>query len=199
MLSVKSLLGLECFRRITLEAGKNGLHRRISWPNIAQTASIREWLVGGDVILMSGVGLDHSAAFLNNMIEQAVAGDAACLIILLHRDLIPEIPAETVAYADKQGFPLFSAPWDLQLATLIGEVSTLILQDQYGENLMNELLEMLLFKRELIPEDLMPNLVDKYRLKGPHIVVASACSWVNAGVDLPMRLAELPSGGRSTV
>ena len=192
MLSVKSLLGLECFRRITLEAGKNGLHRRISWPNIAQTASIREWLVGGDVILMSGVGLDHSAAFLNNMIEQAVAGDAACLIILLHRDLIPEIPAETVAYADKQGFPLFSAPWDLQLATLIGEVSTLILQDQYGENLMNELLEMLLFKRELIPEDLMPNLVDKYRLKGPHIVVASACSWVNAGVDLPMRLAELP-------
>lgn len=89
MLSVKSLLGLECFQRITLEAGKSGLHRRISWPNIAQTASIREWLVGGDVILMSGVGLDHSAAFLNDMIEQAVAGDAACLIILLHR----EVPA----------------------------------------------------------------------------------------------------------
>lgn len=192
MLSVKSLLGLECFQRITLEAGKSGLHRRISWPNIAQTASIREWLVGGDVILMSGVGLDHSAAFLNDMIEQAVAGDAACLIILLHRDLIPEIPAETVAYADKQGFPLFSAPWDLQLAMLIGQVSTLILQDQYGENLMNELLEMLLFQRELIPEDLMPNLVEKYRLRGPHIVVTTGCGWENAGVDTPMRLAELP-------
>ena len=74
MLSVKSLLGLECFRRITLEAGKGGLHRRISWPNIAQTASIREWLVGGDVILMSGVGLDHSAGFLNDLIQQAIAG-----------------------------------------------------------------------------------------------------------------------------
>ena len=192
MLSVKSLLGLECFRRITLEAGKGGLHRRISWPNIAQTASIREWLVGGDVILMSGVGLDHSAGFLNDLIQQAIAGDAACLIVLLHRDLIPEIPPETIAYADAHAFPLFSAPWDLQLATLIGEVSTLILQDQYGENLMNELLEMLLFKRELIPEDLMPNLVEKYRLKGPHIVVTTACNWVNAGVETPMRLAELP-------
>ena len=192
MLSVKNLLGLEYFRRITLEAGKGGLHRRISWPNIAQTASIREWLVGGDVILMSGVGLDHSAAFLNNMIEQAVAGDAACLIILLHRDLIPNIPLQTIAYADARAFPLFSAPWDLQLATLIGEVSTLILQDQYGENLMNELLEMLLFKRELIPGDLMTNLVEKYRLQGPHIVVDTACSWENAGVDTPMCLAELP-------
>lgn len=192
MLSVKNLLGLECFRRITLEAGKGGLHRRISWPNIAQTASIREWLVGGDVILMSGVGLDHSADFLNDLIAQAVAGDAAGLIILLHRNLIPKIPPETIAYADAHGFPLFSAPWDLQLATLIGEVSTLILQDQYGENLMNELLEMLLFKRELIPGDLMTNLVEKHRLRGPHVVVATACSWENAGVDTPMRLAELP-------
>ena len=136
--------------------------------------------MGGDVILMSGVGLDHSAGFLNDLIQQAIAGDAACLIVLLHRDLIPEIPPETIAYADAHAFPLFSAPWDLQLATLIGEVSTLILQDQYGENLMNELLEMLLFKRELIPEDLMPNLVEKYRLKGP-------TSWVTHRVQLGPR------------
>ena len=47
MVSVKDLLELDAFRAMELAAGRRGLHRRVSWPYIAQTESIREWLMGG--------------------------------------------------------------------------------------------------------------------------------------------------------
>ncbi|MDY6287483.1 MAG: PucR family transcriptional regulator ligand-binding domain-containing protein, partial [Lachnospiraceae bacterium] len=58
MIFVRDLLKLDSFKKMELKTGSAGLSRKVSWPNIAQTVSIREWLVGGDVILLSGVGLD---------------------------------------------------------------------------------------------------------------------------------------------
>ncbi|MTR32535.1 hypothetical protein GMD62_09265 [Pseudoflavonifractor sp. BIOML-A14] len=192
MVSVKDLLELDAFRAMELAAGRRGLHRRVSWPNIAQTESIREGLMGGDVILMTGGGLAHTAEFLNHIVRQAVEGEAACLIIWLCDDLIAQIPPETAALADELRLPLLTAPWDTHIAGLIGEISTRILTDQYGENAMNELLEMLLFQREPVPEELMAAFVEKYRLTGRHLVAAAECRWESGG-DGEGPMGELPS------
>ena len=60
MIYVKDLLKLKSFKEFKLVSGESGLNRSVSWPNIAQTTSISEWLVGGDVIIMTGVGLKIS-------------------------------------------------------------------------------------------------------------------------------------------
>ena len=148
--------------------------------------------MGGDVILMTGVGLAHTAEFLNHIVRQAVEGEAACLIIWLCDDLIAQIPPETAALADELRLPLLTAPWDTHIAGLIGEISTRILTDQYGENAMNELLEMLLFQREPVPEELMAAFVEKYRLTGRHLVAAAECRWESGG-DGEGPMGELPS------
>ena len=83
MACVKDLLSLDSFRPMELAAGHGGLYRPVSWPNIAQTPSIREWLIGGDVIIMTGIGLECTDEFLNSIVEQAVEKKAACLIVLL--------------------------------------------------------------------------------------------------------------------
>ena len=51
MIYVRDLLKLDTFKDFELVSGENGLDRGVSWPNVAQTVSIREWLVGGDVII----------------------------------------------------------------------------------------------------------------------------------------------------
>ena len=77
MACVKDLLSLDSFRPMELAAGHGGLYRPVSWPNIAQTPSIREWLIGGDVIIMTGIGLECTDEFLNSIVEQAVEKKAA--------------------------------------------------------------------------------------------------------------------------
>ena len=71
MIYVRDLLKLDTFKDFELVSGENGLDRGVSWPNVAQTVSIREWLVGGDVILMSGVGLKITDEFLTDIVIQA--------------------------------------------------------------------------------------------------------------------------------
>lgn len=104
MACVKDLLSLDSFRPMELAAGHGGLYRPVSWPNIAQTPSIREWLIGGDVIIMTGIGLECTDEFLNSIVEQAVEKKAACLIVLLSPEHIPAIPAQTAVFAEKTLF-----------------------------------------------------------------------------------------------
>lgn len=177
MITVSDLMELDVFHSISLVAGGKGLHRRVSWPNIAQTVSIREWLIGGDVIFLTGIGVHCTAEGLNDLIQQAVEGNAACLIIFLHDDLIPQVPQDTIAYADQLKFPLFLGTWQHLFAELIRDISGLILADQYSENMMNEMLEMLLFKPEVLPKELMASLVEKYHLEGTHRVLLAECRW----------------------
>ena len=88
MIYVRDLLKLDTFKDFELVSGENGLDRGVSWPNVAQTVSIREWLVGGDVILMSGVGLKITDEFLTDIVIQAADGRAACIIMLINPEPI---------------------------------------------------------------------------------------------------------------
>ena len=69
MACVRDLLKQESLRDAKLVAGRNGLYRTISWPNVAQTPSIREWLIGGDVIITTGIGVSCTTETLNTILE----------------------------------------------------------------------------------------------------------------------------------
>lgn len=112
---------------------------------------------------------------MNDVLQQASDGNAACLIIFLYEGLIAKIPQRTIEFANELAFPLFAGTWNIRFAELIRDISSLILTDQYGESVMNEMLEMLLFKQKALPKELASALVEKYRLDGRHRVLLAQC------------------------
>lgn len=170
MIYVRDLLELESFQNFKLVSGKTGLNRKVTWPNIAQTVSIREWLVGGDVIIMTGIGLGVTAEFLVSIVEQAADAKASCIIMLLHEEHIKEVPEETIQYANTRNFPIFAAPWETKLSNLIMEISNMVFNDQYYETIMNEFIESLISNKIDFSNKENNKRLMEYDLYSPHMI-----------------------------
>lgn len=171
MICVKDLLELNSFQNLKPVSGDAGLNRKVSWPNIAQTVSIKEWLVGGDVILMTGIGMEITVELLNDIVKQAADGKAACLIILKHEQHIPEIPKETIDYAVSRDFPVFEAPWETKLSNVIMDISSMVYNDQYSQIIKNEFMEKLILGKINLEDDYNKKQLEYYGLFEEHTVV----------------------------
>ncbi len=173
MVYVMDLLKLDTFKDFTLVSGESGLDRRVSWPNVAQTVSIREWLVGGDVILMSGVGLQITDEFLTDIVIQAADGRAACIIMLINPEHISYIPQQAVDEAVQRGFAVFAAPWETKLSRVIGSVSLLVSNDRLEESMHSEFLDRLLSGEINYDDNVFREMIKKYGLLDKNIVVVT--------------------------
>lgn len=170
MIYVRDLLKLDTFKDFELVSGENGLDRGVSWPNIAQTVSIREWLVGGDVILMSGVGLKITDEFLTDIVIQAADGRAACIIMLINPEHIASIPQAAIDEAVKRGLAVFAAPWETKLSRGIGSVSMLVSNDRLEERMHSEFLDRLLSGEINHDDSAYRQSMEKYGLLGKKAV-----------------------------
>lgn len=170
MIYVRDLLKLDTFKDFELVSGENGLDRGVSWPNVAQTVSIREWLVGGDVILMSGVGLKITDEFLTDIVIQAADGRAACIIMLINPEHIASIPQAAIDEAVKRGLAVFAAPWETKLSRVIGSVSMLVSNDRLEERMHSEFLDRLLSGEINHDDSAYRKSMEKYVLLGKKAV-----------------------------
>lgn len=170
MIYVRDLLKLDTFKDFELVSGENGLARGVSWPNVAQTVSIREWLVGGDVILMSGVGLKITDEFLTDIVIQAADGRAACIIMLINSEHIASIPQAAIDEAVKRGLAVFAAPWETKLSRVIGSVSMLVSNDRLEERMHSEFLDRLLSGEINHDDSAYRQSMEKYGLLGKKAV-----------------------------
>lgn len=170
MIYVRDLLKLDTFKDFELVSGENGLDRGVSWPNVAQTVSIREWLVGGDVILMSGIGLKITDEFLTDIVIQAADGRAACIIMLINPEHIASIPQAAIDEAVKRGLAVFAAPWETKLSRVIGSVSMLVSNDRLEERMHSEFLDRLLSGEINHDDSAYRQSMEKYGLLGKKAV-----------------------------
>lgn len=170
MIYIRDLLKLDTFKDFELVSGESGLDRGVSWPNVAQTVSIREWLVGGDVILMSGVGLKITDEFLTDIVIQAADGRAACIIMLINPEHIASIPQAAIDEAVKRGLAVFAAPWETKLSKVIGSVSMLVSNDRLEERMHSEFLDRLLSGEINHDDSVYRQSMEKYGLLGKKAV-----------------------------
>lgn len=172
MIYVKDLQKLDVFKNIKLVSGKSGLTRRVAWPNIVQTDCIRDWLVGGDVIIVTGIGMRCDTELLNHLIQQAFDGDAACIIVLKNESYFKNIEPSTIEFSDKQGFPVFFAPWDTKLSILIKEISVQFLNDLHSEQMINDFLADLLLDTINVKSPENHEKMEQYGLTGAKRVIS---------------------------
>lgn len=142
-ITCKDLLNLKYFQEIKLAAGAKGLDRVITYPYIGQTASVADWVHGGELLFITG--LSHDIDSLPLLLQECISKKLAGLVVLTHPEHIEAIPAEILKMADEANFPLFSMPWDLRLVDVTKEITELIDYEQIVSKKMHRLLSYLIF------------------------------------------------------
>lgn len=139
----KDLLTLKHFKKIKLVAGADGLDRVITYPYVGQTASVSDWVHGGELLFITGVA--HDTLLLPKLLHECITKKLAGLVVLTGSEYITELPQELLSMADEAKFPLFSMPWDLKLIDVTMEITRLIDYDQIETNKIHRLLNYLIF------------------------------------------------------
>lgn len=142
-ITCKDLLNLKQFQKVKLHAGEKGLDRVITYPYVGQTASVSEWVHGGELLFITGVA--HDINSLPQLLRECISKKLSGLVVLTGSEYIEKLPQELLDMANDADFPLFSMPWDLRLIDVTKEITRLIDYDQIESKKIHRLLNYLIF------------------------------------------------------
>lgn len=154
------ILNLPSLKGLKVVAGKAGLHRNLRWIYVAEcfedTREIVHWLHGGELVIITGLGLHGDFKALAELIEGINSKNVAGLVINVGR-YIRSIPEEIIALADSLELPLFEMPWESKLVEVTRDICGTIIMKEMEEKSLNNLLENILFS----DHDIEENLIDR--------------------------------------
>lgn len=127
-------------------AGASGLNRVISWPYVGQTASVADWVHGGELLFITGVV--HETTMLPNLLEECISKKLAGLVVLTGNEYIKEIPENILQRAEEANFPVFSMPWRLKLIDVTRCIIDVIMEERQHSKNITSFLNYLLFANE---------------------------------------------------
>lgn len=68
----EDLFKLSSFRDARLRGGRTGLGRKITWPYVGATSSVSQWLHGGELLFLTGVGIPSDDESLLNLVDECI-------------------------------------------------------------------------------------------------------------------------------
>lgn len=167
---VKDILKLKSLKEMKLVGGSIGIEKCIEWIYVSECLEDPlegiKWLQGGEIVIITGVGIKSNISVLTKLIEGISEKNGAALIVNIGK-YIKEIPKETIEMANKLQIPLFTLPWEVRLVEVSKEISNTIILARIEEKFMNDFLNNILFGQI----DLGVNIKDKanyfgYNLQG---------------------------------
>lgn len=172
MISCHDLLSLNIFRNINLLAGKDGIYKNVSWPYICQTLDFSQWINGGELMFLTGMGMDLSEEKIIDLIHECVRKEISGLVILTNSEYISKISKNIIMIADKVGLPLFDMPWNIKLIDVTREIANYIMELNSNQNKEKELLNEVLFSQDLDGKGII-NLINQSRFNLDRYVFVS--------------------------
>lgn len=145
----EDLFQLSTFRDARLRAGRRGLGRKITWPYVGTTPSVAQWLHGGELLFLTGIGVPSDTGSLLKLIQECIQKKLSGVVFLLNPDYISEIPKDVIQYADDECLPLFQMPWDIKLIDITQEIIHLMEQVKENSKNIRFFLETLLFSKDI--------------------------------------------------
>lgn len=152
MISCKDLLSLDVFKYITLIAGEGGIYKNVTWTYICQTLDFSKWVNGGELLFITGMGMDLDEDSLLKLIKDCAIKEISGVVILNNSEYIKEIPSTCIDLANELKIPLFKMPWDIKLIDVTKEISNYIMERSLIENKERELIKELLFIKDTSKE-----------------------------------------------
>ncbi|MEG0307986.1 MAG: PucR family transcriptional regulator ligand-binding domain-containing protein [Clostridium sp.] len=163
MIKCRELMKLSSFKNIELVAGINGLDRNVSWPYVGQTESVAQWVHGGELLFITGMGRNIDDKSLVGLLKESIHKNLAGLVILIGNDYIKEVSCEIIDVANENDFPVFQMPWSIKLIDVTREISSFIMEKQFEERKGKDFLGKLLFSEEYTRENIY-NIVKSYEI-----------------------------------
>ena len=81
-LTVGDILALEGLSALRLCAGKHALHLPVRWYYVAENEGIAEWIMGGELIFVTGVNHPRSEKNLTRLLHEGKSRGIAGMVIL---------------------------------------------------------------------------------------------------------------------
>lgn len=126
--SLKDLLDVRTLA-LRLVAGASGADRPIRWAHTSELDDPTPWLSGGELLLMTGMGLgdtrDAQKAYLQRLIDADLAGLGFGLGFGFET-----VPDALVEHADAKGFPIVEVPYPVPFLAIAEAVSSRLGEDR---------------------------------------------------------------------
>lgn len=143
-LSLEQLLALPGLEAMTLRAGAQQLQRRVRWPYVAENEGIAEWVMGGELVFVTGINHPRGQGNLLSLLEDGDAVGIAGLVILTGGTFIQQIPVAVVERAEQLGMPLIEQPYALKMVVVTHLIGTALVQGEQWRRSRDDLLGQLL-------------------------------------------------------
>ncbi len=156
-ITVRHALGLPVLRRGMPQvlAGHDQLDRPIRWVHAGEIADIASVLIGGEMLLTTGMGIGTRKAEQRRYVERLAAQDIAALVIELGTTF-PQLPTAVVDAARRTELPLVALRREIAFVSVTEAIHTEIVSSHYallrrGEQIQRRLTGLML-DGEGIPE-----------------------------------------------
>ncbi|TLX55378.1 PucR family transcriptional regulator [Stutzerimonas nosocomialis] len=144
-LTVADVLALPGLESLRLRAGAAGLGNPVRWPYVAENEGIADWVMGGELVFVTGINHPRDEANLLRLLGEAQARAAAGVVILTGEEFIHAIPEPVLAEAERLGVPLLEQPYQLKMVVVTQAIGTALVQEQMRgrsrEHVLQQLLE----------------------------------------------------------
>lgn len=102
---------------LMLSAGEGGMSNLVTWFHIVEGSEIANFLEGGEIVVTTGIALRQNQESLLSILRQCIKmGASACIINL--GPYIECIEDEVKAFGEENSFPIFSAPWSMNMSNV---------------------------------------------------------------------------------
>ncbi|MDO5293947.1 MAG: PucR family transcriptional regulator ligand-binding domain-containing protein [bacterium] len=128
---LKKLVQQVSHMEMKLVAGEKGLTNEVNWMHMVDSEAVSEFLVGGELVFTTGVGLNERLSLFQ--LVQKIYKCGASGIVINIGPYISEISEDIIAFANQHGFPVFEVPWKVHMAEIMRIYSFAITKEEQNE------------------------------------------------------------------
>lgn len=143
-LTVADVLALPGLGSMHLRAGQAGRDNAVRWPYVAENEGIADWVMGGELIFVTGINHPRDEANLLRLVREGHERVVAGLVILTGAEFIHAIPPSVIAEAERLNLPLIEQPYALKMVVVTQAIGTALVQAQQLGRSRQHVLEQVL-------------------------------------------------------
>ncbi|WP_323147227.1 PucR family transcriptional regulator [Pseudomonas marginalis] len=143
-LTIADVLALPGLESMRLRAGAAALDNVVRWPYVAENSGIAEWVLGGELVFVTGINHPRDEANLLQLLDEACQRQVAGLVILTGAAYIQAIPQRLLDAAETAGMPLIEQPYSLKMVLVTQAIGSALIQSEQLGRSRHDVLERLL-------------------------------------------------------